>query len=92
MIKILQEMILDFQEAKLKTGIPRQLEIAPVKGKAAICIGVRRCGKSTYMFQLMRKLLHKGVPVQNILCLNLFDDRLHRLQHEGLGKIGRAHV
>lgn len=91
MLKTIQEIILDFQETKLKTGIPRQLDIAPVKGKAAICIGVRRCGKSTYMFQLMQKLLAKGVPFQNILCLNFFDDRLHRLQHEGLGVISEAY-
>jgi predicted AAA+ superfamily ATPase len=43
------------------------------------------------MFQLMQKLLDKGVPVQNILCLNFFDDRLHRLQHEGLGVISEAY-
>ena len=91
MIKTIQEIIIDFQEAKLKTGIPRQLDIASVKGKAAICIGVRRCGKSTYMFQLMQKLLDKGVPVQNILYLNFFDDRLHRLQHQGLGVITEAY-
>jgi|GEM_PF-1640515 len=67
MIKTIQEIVLDFQETRLNTGIPRQLNISSVKGKAAICIGVRRCGKSTYMFQLMQKLLDKGVPFQNIL-------------------------
>lgn len=90
-MKTIQEIILDFQETKLKTGIPRQLNIASVERKAAICIGVRRCGKSTYMFQLMQKLLDRGVPFQNILYLNFFDDRLHRLQHEGLGVISEAY-
>ena len=91
MLKTIQEIVLDFQETKLNTGIPRQLNISSVKGKAAICIGVRRCGKSTYMFQLMQKLLDKGVPVQNILYLNFFDDRLHRLRHEGLGVVSEAY-
>lgn len=91
MIKTLQELILDFQESKLVTGIPRQLTFAPVKGKAAVCIGVRRSGKSTYMYQLMGKLLAKGVPRTNLLCLNFFDDRLHRLRHEGLGVITEAY-
>ena len=91
MIKTIQEIVLDFQETRLNTGIPRQLDISSVKGKAAICIGVRRCGKSTYMFQLMQKLLDKGVPFQNILYLNFFDDRLHRLRHEGLGVVSEAY-
>lgn len=91
MIETLKEIILDFQESDLNTGTPRRLNIIPVKGKAAVCIGVRRSGKSTYMFQLIRKLLDKGVNRQNILYLNFFDDRLHPLQHSGLGVITEAY-
>jgi predicted AAA+ superfamily ATPase len=35
----------------------------------------------------MQRLLNTGVPRQNILYLNFFDDRLHSLQHDGLGVI-----
>lgn len=91
MIEIIKEMILDFQEVTLETGVARRVEITPVPGKATICIGVRRSGKSTFMFQLMRQLLDSGASRQNILYLNFFDDRLHRLQHEGLGVILEAY-
>lgn len=91
MLKILKEMILDFQEAELATGISRRLDITPVAGKATVCIGVRRSGKSTLMFQMMRRLLDHGVSRQNILHLNFFDDRLHRLQTEGLNVILEAY-
>lgn len=91
MIETLKEIILDFQESELNIGTPRRLNIMPVKGKASVCIGVRRCGKSTYMFQLIRKLLDKGVSRQNILYLNFFDDRLHPLQHSGLNVITEAY-
>lgn len=84
MINIIKEIILDFQEYALPTGVPRLLNTTIVKGKATVCIGVRRCGKSTYMFQLMQKLLDAGISRQNILYLNFFDDRLHGLQHTGL--------
>lgn len=91
MIDIIKEMILDFQEVTLTTGVGRRIEVAPLPGKATICIGVRRSGKSTFLFQLMQKLLDSGVSRQNILCLNFFDDRLHRLQHAGLAVILEAY-
>ena len=54
MIEILKEIILDFQEIDLPTGVPGRLAVRPVSGKATVCIGVRRSGKSTFMFQIMR--------------------------------------
>jgi predicted AAA+ superfamily ATPase len=84
---ILKEIILDFQELELPTGVLRKIDVTPVDGKATVCIGVRRSGKSTFMFQLMKRLLDSGTPRQNILYLNFFDDRLHNLQHETLGVI-----
>lgn len=91
MINILKELILDFQETELITGVPRRLQVTHLAGKATICIGVRRCGKSTFMFQLMQKLMDAGVPRQNLLYLNFFDDRLHSLQHHNLGIILEAY-
>lgn len=91
MIEMLKSIILDFQEARLDTGVPRHLRIETVKGKAAVCIGVRRSGKSTYLFQVIRRLLSSGVSRENILYLNSFDDRLHNLRQKGLGQITEAY-
>ncbi len=82
---------LDAQETPLETGVPRHLSLTPVPGKASVCIGVRRCGKSTYMSQIIQRLLDRKVPRQNILYLNFFDDRLHGLQQEGLGPVAEAY-
>lgn len=82
MLATIKEIILDNQEIIYKETFPRELEITSIEGKATICIGVRRCGKSTYIEQLIQKLLKKGVNKENILYLNLFDDRLHYLQHK----------
>lgn len=91
MVDILKEIILDFQEIDLPTGVPRRVDISPVSGKTTVCIGVRRSGKSTFMFQLMQRLQASGVSRQNILYLNFFDDRLHWLQHDHLGVILEAY-
>ena len=83
----LKAMILDFQEAAPATGVPRRLRLETMPGKATVCIGVRRSGKSTFLYQLIERLAARGVPRQNVLYLNLFDDRLHDLRHGGLGAI-----
>ena len=69
----------------------RRLRIEAVRGKAAVCIGVRRGGKSTYLFQIIQRLLDDGVSRQNILYLNFFDDRLHNLRQDNLGLIAEAY-
>lgn len=91
MLEILKTLILDFLEFPLETGVPRQMHIESVPGKATVCVGVRRCGKSTYMFQVIQSLIKKGVSRENILYLNFFDDRLHDLQHDGMGLILEAY-
>ena len=91
MIETIKSIILDFQETRLETGVPRRLRIEAIHGKAAVCIGARRSGKSTYMFQVIQRLLDGGVPRQNILYLNFFDDRLHNLRQDNLGLIAEAY-
>ncbi len=87
----IKSIILDFQEAQLETGVPRRLRVEPVHGKATVCIGVRRSGKSTLLFQLVQGLLDSGVSRESILYLNFFDDRLHNLQHENLALIAESY-
>lgn len=91
MIDTVKSILLDFQEAQLETGVPRRIPMEPVRGKAAVCIGVRRSGKSTYLHQRIQRLLDSGVSRRNILYLNFFDDRLHPLRHENLGVIAEAY-
>lgn len=91
MLATLKSLILDFQETTWESGVPRHLTIETVPGKASVCIGVRRSGKSTYLFQIMERLLEKGIPRENILYLNFFDDRLHDLRQGNLGLIVEAY-
>ncbi len=91
MLDALKTIILDHQESVLPTGVPRRTDITPVAGKAAVCIGVRRSGKSTCLFQIMQRLVDSGISRQNILYLNFFDDRLHPLHTERIGMVSDAY-
>ncbi len=84
MTEILKELILDFQEQPLDLGTPRELEYELPPRKAFVCMGVRRCGKSTLLYQLIDKLERAQGTRQNVLYVNLFDDRLADLRHGGL--------
>ena len=91
MINTLKELILDFQQSLPDAGVTRRLQISPVKGKASICVGVRRSGKTTYLFQIVKRLLSQGVSAENILYLNFFDDRLRSLRKGDLNTITEAY-
>lgn len=91
MLETIQRLILDFQEHLPETVIPRLLTLQSVPGKATVCIGVRRSGKTTLMYQQIEKLIEEGAPRENIVHLNFFDDRLHGLRHDGLGQIPDAY-
>lgn len=41
-----------------------------------IITGIRRCGKTFYAFQLIRRLLDAGVPRERVFYFNFADDRL----------------
>ena len=91
MKQLFKELILDFQQSDIDAGVPRHVEITPVHKKAAVCMGVRRSGKSTLMLQLINKLLNKGINKNDILYLNFFDERFHTLKSEGLNDITEAY-
>ena len=91
MLEILKEIILDFQSETLDTGVKRHLQYDIVKGKAFVCIGVRRCGKSTLLYQIIEALENQGVKRENIVYINFFDDRLTEIKFGKLALIMEAY-
>ncbi len=91
MLQLLKEIILDTQNGRLFTGTHRRLEVTTVNQKATIIIGVRRCGKSTWLNQVIERLISEGVSKENILYINFFDDRLSLLNPGGLDKVLEAY-
>lgn len=87
MSEILKEIILEGQAFVPNEYVKRDLSVSVIEKKASILIGVRRCGKSTYLLQYIEDLLRKGVAQENILAINFFDDRLHFINHTNLTAI-----
>ena len=90
-IDTLKEIILDQQEQKLQTGVKRHISLQYLPNKATIAIGVRRCGKSTLLSQIIEEKLTHGIDPENILCLNFFDDRLTEIRNNQLNLVLEAY-
>lgn len=64
------------------TGIKRdsylqELSKLAHEGMAVTIIGARRSGKSTIMYQLIKRLIDTGVPRENTLHVNFEDPRFY---------------
>ena len=84
---LLEEIIADYYEKKLPLGVPREIRLPQVKGRAKTIIGIRRCGKTWFMFQIIRSLLKNGFPKERTLYFNFEDDRLFPLSISLLNEV-----
>ncbi len=90
-MQIVQDVLLESQRQERFTGVTRRLAWRLVDGKAFVCIGARRSGKSTLLNQMISGLLDKGVTVEDILYVNLFDDRLEEVRKGNLNLLTEAY-
>jgi predicted AAA+ superfamily ATPase len=88
---LLRELILDFQRRPPDTGVPRRLTVEPVRGKAVVCVGARRSGKTTWVAQIAAA--RADAERSNLLYVNFFDERLCDLWSDGrrLGDVVEAY-
>jgi hypothetical protein len=92
MIECLKRIITEYQNLELPDELqPRRVAIASLPGKVSVVTGVRGSGKTTLLRQRIRQLIESGVPRENILSLDLADDRLYWLRHENPDLIVEAY-
>ncbi|MCX7115278.1 MAG: ATP-binding protein [Gammaproteobacteria bacterium] len=83
---ILEQLIEEFYD-KLKSLhnlVPRTAAFPNIKDKINVAIGMRRSGKTYFVFQKIKQLLESGVKLTEILYINFEDDRLLPLDASGL--------
>jgi len=69
-------LISEFQESAILKGTPRFVSVPAAPGKPSVVIGMRRVGKTYFMYQHMRELIASGVDKRDLLYANFEDDRL----------------
>lgn len=83
---LFKRIITDFIEREIKEILPREYKVPLDSKKIISLIGVRRSGKSSLLFDLIKKL-RVNTPRENILYLNFEDDRLFGLELKSLDLI-----
>lgn len=90
-LETIEQLILSGQSSSHETLYPRDLNVQVVPKKVSVCIGVRRCGKSSYMRLRADELIAQGVSPENIVHINLADERLLPATGERLTQIWQTY-
>ncbi len=81
---VLRELIADAQTRPLPRLTPRRVQLPMVPGKADVVVGMRRSGKTFFLYQQLANLVAGGLPRERVLYLNFEDERLLPLRAEDL--------
>lgn len=85
---VLTSKLADSLAGALPTSTPRQVFGATqLPGKATAVVGMRRAGKTTFLHQVRRDHLDRGLPRDALPYLNFEDERLDALQADDLTTI-----
>lgn len=90
-LPILQQKIIDAQAAPLPLLTRRDVWLPVVPGKALAVIGMRRAGKTSFLWQLLAERHALGVPREGLLYFSFEDERLAGLQGEDLDLLVQAY-
>jgi predicted AAA+ superfamily ATPase len=76
MDRLFYTLLEELQRKLVKPTVPRKARFSELQGKVDVAIGMRRTGKTYFLYQNIRGLLDDGVAASRILYLNFEDDRL----------------
>ncbi|MFN0076341.1 MAG: ATP-binding protein [Prosthecobacter sp.] len=81
---VLQEKLALGMSQELPVLTPRQVVMTLLPGKAQAVIGMRRAGKTCFLYQQMQERLAQGARREQLIYLNFEDERLPSLEAEAL--------
>lgn len=88
--ELIDRLIADFQERELPRVTPRGLSLPGLSGKADVVVGMRRSGKTYFLYQQIGDRIASGVDRGRLLYLNFEDERLLPLSAADLSRIPEA--
>jgi predicted TIM-barrel fold metal-dependent hydrolase len=66
--EIIDALIADFQERELPQVTPRHVSLPGLPGKADVVVGMRRSGKTWFLYQQIEERLAAGIGRERLLC------------------------
>ena len=74
--QVIRQKITDALNATVPAHTRRDIHLPTIKGKALAVIGMRRSGKTTFLWQCLANRLAAGTPRDALLYFNFEDERL----------------
>src|SRR4030042_4978363 len=85
---IIRQKIVDSLASPVPVFTPRDVRLPRIPGKATAVIGMRRTGKTTFLWQVLAERLKHGTARQGLLYFNFEDERLAGLSLAALQMVG----
>ena len=85
--EVIRQKLGDALEFPFPHSTPREADTASLEGKARAVIGMRRAGKTTFLYQCLAARLAASVPRERLVYFNFEDERLADLESADLGMI-----
>jgi predicted AAA+ superfamily ATPase len=85
MQELIRKKIVDSLAAPVPEFTRRDIRLPSVRGKAAAVIGMRRTGKTTFLWQVISDRLAQGTAREGLLYFSLEDERLAGITGRELG-------
>lgn len=82
--QIIRHKIVDGLTAPVPAHTRRDVHLPSVKGKAKAVIGMRRSGKTTFLWQCLGEQLESGTPRDALLYFSFEDERLAEMDTQDL--------
>ncbi len=73
---VIRQKVADALAASIPPYTPRDVHLPSIKGKARVVIGMRRSGKTTFLWQCLSERLAAGMPREALLYFSFEDERL----------------
>ncbi len=73
---LIRQKIVDSLASPLPAFTLRDIQLPAIRGKAFAIIGMRRTGKSTYLWQVLNERLQQGFERESLLFFGFEDERL----------------
>lgn len=86
-ITILPTLLEELKATLGQRVVGRVLSFPDIKNKAMVAVGMRRVGKTFFLYQQIQKLLEQKVPWERILYINFEDDRLLPVSQKEMARL-----
>jgi predicted AAA+ superfamily ATPase len=74
--EVVAAKVVEAQQAAIRPHTRRDVRVPQVAGRAVAVIGMRRAGKTTFLWQLIAERAAAGTPREGMLYFNFEDERL----------------